>query len=182
MKQLLFLMAALLGSCSPQVPVHLYATHGKAMQEAPYVKGTATLLGHYRGSMHFKWPDGEEGTGQYSGIANFDVTERGYSARSHSTTYSTSSPSSFQATAYGRNGYTDYNGAIGGGYGTSDTYGSVNARSTTKRLASGPVNMQGIMITNRGRRLNFTVTAGSGSNSGSGVAYDDRGNFYKVIF
>ncbi len=181
---IVFLAAAvsLSSSCAPRVPVHLYAVRGKAVEESPEIVGMATIHSPYRGSIKLTWPDGETGMGQYSGIANFATRSSGFSGYSTGSAYGTTGPSRVTGSTFGPSGSTDYLGEIGGTSVMYDTYQSVYGRSFTRSLAPGTIPIQGMLVTDRGRRVEFIGSAGSGTNNGSGIATDNRGNTYRVIF
>jgi len=182
--RLAFLAATstLVTSCTYRHPVHFYAVRGKAVEESPQIVGMATIQSPYRGSIKLTWPDGETGTGQYSGIANFATTSSGYSGYSSGSSYGTTGPRGVTGSTYGPNGFTDFRGEIGGASVMYDTYQSVYGRSFTRSLAPGTIPIQGMLITDRGRRIEFIGSVGSGTNNGTGVATDNRGNTYRVIF
>lgn len=175
-------LSALSSSCVYRHPVHFYAVRGKAVEESPQIVGMATIHSPYRGSIKLTWPDGETGTGQYSGIANFSTRSTGYSGYSSGAAYGSTGASRVSGSSYGPSGLTDYDGEIGGTSVMFDTYQSVHGRSFTRSLAPGTIPIQGMLVTDRGRRVEFIGSAGSGTNNGSGVATDNRGNTYRVIF
>jgi hypothetical protein len=172
----------LVTSCTYRHPVHFYAVRGKAVQESPQLVGIATIQSPYRGSIKITWPDGETGTGQYSGIANFATTASGYSGYSSGSAYGTTGTRGITGSTYGPNGFTDFRGEIGGASVMYSTYQSVYGRSFTRSLAPGAIPIQGMLITDRGRRVEFIGSVGSGTNNGTGVATDSLGNTYRVIF
>lgn len=173
---------ALATSCVYKHPVYFYAVRGKALEESPQLLGMATIQSPYRGSIKLTWPDGETGTGQYSGIANFAITSSGYSGYSSGSSYGTVGPRGVTGSTYGSNGFTDFRGEIGGTSVMYNTYESVYGRSFTRSLAPGAIPIQGMLITDRGRRVEFIGSVGSGTNNGTGVATDNWGNTYRVIF
>ncbi|MGL4399943.1 MAG: hypothetical protein ACRCXD_08745 [Luteolibacter sp.] len=169
----------LLVQCAPrQVAVHFYAQKGPEVKTNPYIQGKAFLQSPYQGQIQLKWPDGEEGLGQYSGVVNYSVTRRDYSTRATGYTDSSVGSQSFSGTY----GDTDFNGRLGPTDVYSNSSQSVSGSSISRTQAPGTVKIQGMMITNRGRRMEFWAFVGSGSNSGYGMASDSWGNTYKVIF
>lgn len=163
-------LAALCSSCAiPKIPLSLYAVKGEATKSAPIVKGYGQPSGLYVGTIHLQFPGEEVGEGPYSGIANLRVTSSSYSGNSSGTL----SGNADWDTSDGQFGSVNYLGNI---------YQSTYGRSFSQTLEPGQIPIQAMMITNKGRRLELIAAVGSGTNHGYGIAKDNLGNVFKVIF
>lgn len=159
--RLLVLSAGLLTSCTiPKQPVQLYAVKGAELSQAPHISGIVAPQGPYSGTFQITWPSGETGIGHYSGIANF-------------TTSATLSSVSGSGSLYGNVGITPV---------MASAYHSAWGSSFTSTLSAQRIPITGMLVTNTGRRVEFMGAAGSGTDHGFGVAQDNRGNVWKVIF
>lgn len=61
-------------------------------------------------------------------------------------------------------------------------YGWVHGRTTTVSTDSNPATGAGVLTCNRGRMIDVEFVTGAGTGSGYGVAKDNRGNIFRVIF
>jgi hypothetical protein len=112
------------------------------------------------GSFKVTWPSGETGVGHYSGITKFSTSmTRSYASGSGS--------------LYGSVGSTSI---------MASAYESAWGTSFSSRLSAQTIPILGMMVTNTGRRVEFMGGVGSGTFNGFGVAKDNRGNVWRVIY
>lgn len=141
-------------------PVQFYAVKGEETSRVPHLSGVITPSGVYTGTFQITWPSGETGTGHYSGIASFSTS-------------STNAEGSGSSTVYGNVGLTPV---------MASAYRTAWGSSFTSTLSAQRIPITGMLVTTSGRRVEFMGAAGSGTDHGFGVAQDNRGNVWKVLY
>lgn len=148
----IFPLAFFLAGCSTTAT--LYPVDGplSKLQPLPVLTATAGGITGNTGNISLTMPDGEFCKGRWSSIAPMSV---GYSTAS-ATGSATSGMSSVWATVYGS------------GFSVSNLPG-VNKG-------------EAMLVGNRGTVIHVEFYTGSGTANGLGVAKDNKGNIFKVIF
>jgi hypothetical protein len=148
----LFILFSILSGCSTTAT--LYPINGplSKMQPLPVLTATADGIMGNTGNISLTLPDGEFCKGRWSSIAPMDVN---YST-ALATSTTTNGMSSVWATVYG-SGF------------------SVN------NLA-GVNKGEAVLVGDKGTVIQVEFYTGSGTANGAGVAKDNKGNFFKVLF
>jgi hypothetical protein len=144
--------AVLLAACSTTAT--LYPVDGPLSKQRPLPVLTATVDGIMgnTGGISMTLPDGERCTGKWSSIAPMSV---GFSTASASGT-ATNGMTSVWTTVYG-SGFS-------------------------VRNLPGVNKGEAMLVGDRGTVIQVEFYTGSGTANGSGVAQDNKGNIYKVLF
>jgi hypothetical protein len=146
------IMASLLAACSTTAT--LYPIDGPISKQQPLPVLTAVVDGIMgnTGGISMTLPDGEQCTGKWSSIAPMSV---GFSTASASGT-ATNGMASVWTTVYGS--------------------------GVSVRNLPGVNKGEAMLVGDRGTVIQIEFYTGSGTANGSGVAKDNKGNIYKVLF
>ena len=79
-------------------------------------------------------------------------------------------------------GFSSLTGSTIGAKSLFNTYGSIYGFSAGMNTGTGQNPGQAMLICNRGRVLQMEFVTGAGTKHGFGLAKDNRGNVYKVVF
>jgi hypothetical protein len=154
-EKLAFLIFALLiffSGCSTKVYLYPVAGPLSKIQPTPVLIATADGINGNAGNMSLTLPDGEQFKGKWSSIAPTSVGYSGVSASGSATSGMT--------------------------YAWSTVYDSEFSVSNPPGVNKG----EAMIVGNRGTVMQVEFYIGSGTANGTGVAKDNKGNIYKVLF